>query len=185
MLKSLLEEEGIRAWVVNDAMQIAGGELPLGWTAAAQVVVSDEHAVAAREFAEHFDHQAAEHSTETVAEVSGLTHWSEWPTCIQCGARRSARCAVCGASGNDFMLADAQSEPTTSSVLLKCEDCDDVFAPDWYRVCPQCGYDFGSGIEVGECARQKAHLNVATVGVTAGLAVLGGAFIAYFFWLFS
>src|SRR5688572_23151759 len=55
LIKGLLEQQGIHAWVVNDAIQIAGGDLPLGWTAAARVVVSDENAQAARQFAEEFD----------------------------------------------------------------------------------------------------------------------------------
>src|SRR5690242_768447 len=64
LLRGLLEDEGIAAHVVNDAMQIAGGELPLGWNSAARVVVSESDAVRAREFAEEFDRQTA-HRDET------------------------------------------------------------------------------------------------------------------------
>ena len=52
LLKGILEDQGIPAWVVNDTIQIAGGDLPLGWTAAARVVVGSDTAIAARQIAE-------------------------------------------------------------------------------------------------------------------------------------
>src|SRR3954470_14456729 len=67
LLRSLLEDEGIRAWVVNDAIQIAGGELPIGWRGAAKVIVGDDEAAAARRFAEAFDHKAQRHFFEPAA----------------------------------------------------------------------------------------------------------------------
>jgi predicted RNA-binding Zn-ribbon protein involved in translation (DUF1610 family) len=185
LLKSLLEAQGIRAWVVNDAMQMAGGELPLGWTAAARVVVSDDQATEARQFAEGFDRQIAEPTNYRLAEFDATEPWSEWPTCPTCGSRRSVRCPTCRTSGTDFMLADVQNELPDANVLLKCEACDDVFEPEWYRVCPQCGYDFGSGIEIGEAARPQPRRNLAVTLLAAGLAAVGSGFVAYFFWLFS
>src|SRR6188472_4492221 len=65
LLRSLLADEGIQAWVVNDAIQIAGGELPVGWRGAAKVAVGDDEADVARRFAEAFDQKAQRHFFES------------------------------------------------------------------------------------------------------------------------
>src|SRR5262245_15741653 len=163
-------------------MQIAGGELPLGWTAAARVVVSDADANQARQFAEAFDRQTARESPDAAMDQPALDQWTDWPLCPKCGARRSARCSVCGTSGTDFALADVQNSTRGDEVLLKCESCDDLFVPDWYRLCPQCGYDFGKGIEVGESAPPMLEVNFAMLSIVAGLLVGGGALMAYWYW---
>src|SRR5438067_13769821 len=59
LLKGRLLERGIVARVVNDSLQMAGGELPLGWTAAARVIVAEEDGPKARRIAEDFDRQTA------------------------------------------------------------------------------------------------------------------------------
>ena len=48
ILKGVLEERGIASWIVNENIQVAGGELPIGWTAAACVAVGETDALEAR-----------------------------------------------------------------------------------------------------------------------------------------
>src|SRR6476620_6213847 len=87
LLRSLLEDEGIQAWVVNDAIQIAGGELPIGWRSAAKVVVRDDEAASARRFAEEFDHKAQQHFFEPSVQQDDSSDdnspstQSAWPVC--------------------------------------------------------------------------------------------------------
>src|SRR5947207_2478838 len=88
LLKGLLADRGIVARVVNDAIQIAGGELPMGWTAAARVVVAESDALVARQVAEEFDRQTAHHAPlpEAVEDgeqaLAGVpTEWDQWPVC--------------------------------------------------------------------------------------------------------
>jgi len=185
LIKGLLEQQGIQAWVVNDAIQIAGGDLPLGWTAAARVVVSDENAEEARQFAEEFDLVTAhESSDEETFEPQRLQPWPDWPLCPSCGERRSARCHVCGASGSVFPLADIVETDAGHDVLLKCDDCDDLIKPQWYRLCARCGHDFGSGIEVGQSAKRLIEFDRRGAVVLAVLAAGAMFLIGYFFWLF-
>src|SRR5437867_2946166 len=109
LLKGLLVEQGIPASVLNDTIQFAGGELPLGWATAPRVVVAESDAVQARELADQFDRQTTrEPSGDDTAEPEPLADWTDWPTCPRCGQRRSARCPVCGISRTDFRLADVQ-----------------------------------------------------------------------------
>jgi predicted RNA-binding Zn-ribbon protein involved in translation (DUF1610 family) len=183
LLKGLLEDQGIWARVVNDAIQIAGGELPLGWTAAPRVIVRLDDAEEARRLAEEFDQQTSHEPTADSAEAAALTDWSEWPVCPTCGERRSARCSVCGSSGNRFGLADILSTTAGEQVLLKCEACDDLFQPEWYRLCPHCGHDFGTGIITS--SPTGAAINAATLFVLVALLAGGSIFVGYFFWLFS
>lgn len=184
LLKSLLEERGIAAWVVNDAIQLAGGELPLGWTAAARVVVGENDAEEARRFVEDFDSTTAhEPVAEDASEVEPL-EWSAWPLCIQCGERRSARCPVCGVSGTRFPLADIQETEDGQRALLVCEACDDHFVPEWYRLCPRCGHDFGDGLEVGT-RPERSQWSLQTWLVLGAMTAGALAFAAYWIWLFG
>jgi uncharacterized paraquat-inducible protein A len=199
LLKNLLSECGITAWVVNDAIQLGGGELPIGWTAAARVVVSADDAADARRVAEAFDQQTAYASREThdregtaVADSSLVSgddqadddQWSDWPCCPRCGERRSARCPICETSGSDFPLADFQEHAGGQRVLLMCRTCDDHMIPEWYRRCPRCGYDYGDGIEIQQPTHEPIDLNPRLWIVLALLAAASLAAAAYFAWLF-
>src|SRR5262245_66242676 len=80
LLKGLLEEEGIAARVVNDAIQIAGGDLPLGWTDAARVVVAGRDALAARRLADEFGRQTGREPTGgNLAGAEITAQVPEWP----------------------------------------------------------------------------------------------------------
>jgi hypothetical protein len=185
LLKGLLEERGIAAWVVNDALQIAGGELPLGWRSAARVVVSGQDAEEARQFALEFDRTTSHAPVpDDNAKLPEPEEWSGWPVCPECQQRRSARCPICGVSGTRFPLADVQDTAAGERVLLFCSSCDDHFQPDWFRLCPHCGHDYGDGLEV-ERPQQREPLNVRTVLVLAGMLAGCLVVVAYVAWLFG
>lgn len=185
LLKGLLEDQGILARVVNDSIQIAGGDLPLGWTAAAKVVVGDRDAAAARQLAEEFDWQtASQHLDDDSREKTSDLQWEDWPVCPECGERRSARCPICNSSGSHFALADLQPSDNADRVLLVCPSCDDHFLPEWYRRCARCGYDFGSGIEMKSPAAFATPVTPREWLVTGLTVAAGLAVVAYFLWLF-
>src|SRR5205085_7005780 len=86
LLKGLLVEQGITASVINDTIQLAGGELPLGWTTAPRVIVAESDAVQARALAEQFDREATrEFRDDDSTEAEPLMEWPEWPVCPRCG----------------------------------------------------------------------------------------------------
>jgi hypothetical protein len=60
---------------------------------------------------------------------------------------------VCGVSGTRFPLADLDDSAGVPRVLLICEACDDHFLPEWYRLCPSCGHDYGDGILLESATR--------------------------------
>jgi hypothetical protein len=185
LLKGLLEERGIATWVVNDAMQMAGGELPLGWTAAAKVVVGQSDADEARRLAEEFDRRTAEGpASDDPAIEPDAKEWADWPVCPACGERRAARCPVCESSANDFPLADLQQTPEGDRVLLVCSACDDHFLPQWYRLCARCGHDYGSGVEI-VTEQSPANMDFRSVLVIVAMIACLAAFAAYFLWLFA
>jgi hypothetical protein len=187
LLKGLLAEQGIAAWVVNDAIQFAGGDLPLGWAAAARVVVGEENAIEARRLAEDFDRQTAHEPTDDDPAADGvLDQWDDWPVCPKCGERRSARCPACLASGTSFPLADIQETADGQRVFLLCKDCGDHFLPEWFRLCPRCGYDFGGGIEIDPPQPTTwPTVGLRSVIVLALLLGAAAAISAYFLWLFG
>src|SRR4051812_20224295 len=186
LLKGLLEEQGIFARVVNDAIQIASGDLPLGWTSAAKVVVPDQDAPAARRLAEEFDRQTAhEPLADDKCEASVTAPWESWPVCPECGERRSARCPICHTSGSKFELADLQESASGERVLLYCPNCDDHFRPEWYRLCARCGHDFGEGIQVAQPAPVGQLIGLREWFVVVATTAFALAMSAYFVWLFS
>jgi len=110
LLRNLLADLQIQAVVVNDVLERGSGVDVVGWPTLARVVVAEEDAARAREIALEFDRQmgpAAAGPTEEgppPEEVAAAPQ--PWPTCPECGARRSTRCPICGTAGSDFQPAD-------------------------------------------------------------------------------
>jgi hypothetical protein len=183
ILKGVLEERGIPAWVVNDSIQVAGGELPLGWTAAACVVVGEDHAADARQIAEDFDRTTAHEPTGDMAAEPEPAHWQDWPTCPRCQAKRSVRCPICHSSGTEFALAAVEERGDQTQVLLICPSCDDHFRPELFRLCPQCGHDYGDGLEIGRSGEgdQGSVRLWVVMGIMGAIAVAAGAYF-YVLW---
>jgi hypothetical protein len=139
------------------------------------------------------------------AEIEGdEAHWDAWPCCPQCGQRRQTRCPTCELGGQDFPLADclpaAENLPAAASlpasdacggcgcrasgweaaeVLLVCTGCQDVFAPEFYRVCPQCGHDFGEGL-VARDAEDPREFSGRVLWTVFGMLVVVAIALAYF-----
>ncbi len=182
ILKSVLEERGIAAWVVNDNIQVAGGELPLGWTAAACVAVGETDAAEARLIAEEFDRTTAHEPAAEPAESGppAPAEWNDWPACPQCQTRRQVQCSICGSSGDQFALADMIESGGQSVVLLICPSCDDHFRPEMFRLCPRCGYDFGDGISFDG---PPSPLDASPrMWVVFGIMAAGAAILAAYFY---
>jgi len=188
LLRNLLEERGIQAFVVNDFLQGAGGDLPLGWTAAPRILVAAEDVSKGRLIAEEFDATMRDGPSIAIEEFDvAQADWEDWPLCPSCQQRRDVLCDICGSRGTKFALADLVEEPGRESVLLHCDTCDDHFRPKFFRVCQRCGHDFGSGI-----ASQPVQLgiplpeNTRRTWIAAGcLVVFSAALVAYLYWLIS
>ncbi|MCE9528626.1 MAG: DUF2007 domain-containing protein [Planctomycetales bacterium] len=186
MLRQMLEERGIKAYIVNESLQTAGGDLPLGWTAAPRILVAEEDAVKGRLIAEQFDAilrdgKAVEMEEFDVADAD----WTDWPLCPHCHQRREVLCNICGSRGSKFALADLVEENDRTQVLLHCDSCDDHFRPKFFRICHHCGHDFGSGIDP-QPVQQELQLPENTRRtwiVVAGLIGFAAIIGAYLYWL--
>jgi hypothetical protein len=106
LLKNLLEESGIEAVVSGDVLSDGTGVDAVGWATAARVVVAEEDAAAARGLAEEFDRRGAEPTGPLEFPEPEPDELTEWPTCPECGARRTTTCPVCHTPGTDFPEAD-------------------------------------------------------------------------------
>jgi len=182
ILKGVLDERGIASWVVNDNIQVAGGELPLGWVAAACVAVGEMDAAEARLIAEEFDRTTAHDPTPEPAstEPPPAAEWKDWPVCPQCQTRRQVRCGICGSSGTDFPQADISEHEGQTVVLLICDSCDDHFRPELFRLCHKCGYDYGDGIAV-DGPHTPVDYSPRMWVVVGGMVVVGALIAAYFY----
>ena len=199
LLRSMLEERGMKVIVTGEGLQSAAGELPMGWNTSRQVVVSELDAKKARDVVLEFERRLSDTADED--ENSGElddSHWSDWPVCPSCARCRQAVCPVCETADMDFPLAEyvvdavevrntrATNEGDNSDqspILLICPNCDESFPPRFYRFCEDCGHDFGFGIELAN--HQREEVNHRAVLVVAVLGILALGFIGYFWFLFA
>jgi hypothetical protein len=186
MLRQLLEERGIRAFVVGDHILDAAGVAQIGWTAAPQVLVAAEDAPKARLIAQDFDATIRDRGAVTLEDFDVAdADWTDWPLCPNCHQRREVLCNVCGSRGSKFALADLMEENDRTQVLLHCDSCDDHFRPQFFRICHHCGHDYGNGVDP-EPIQQELQLPENTLRtwlVVLGLTVFAAAIGAYLYWL--
>jgi ribosomal protein L37AE/L43A len=151
VLKNILAEAGIRALVSNVALANGAGTDILGWPSLAQVVVDEDDALAARRIAEEFDRQETRGNSESQDEPATSEPAAyEWPTCPQCGQRRTTSCPACGTSGTRFRWGDRMPEEmedaeSASAPTCICPTCDEPFVPRFLAVCEWCGHRFEGG----------------------------------------
>lgn len=137
MLKNRLEEAGIEAAVTGELLSDGTGVDAVGWATAARVMVAEHDALAARRLAEQFDRQDAQPAGPfDLPDKEQPDELTEWPTCPDCGARRTTTCPICHTSGTDFPEAD-------SRFAVSAELSDDA------RPISSCGCDSG-GCSTGE-----------------------------------
>jgi hypothetical protein len=108
LLKSALEEAGIKAAVTNAVLEGGSGVDIVGWPTLPRVLVATENAEAARQMALEFErslprvHEELLEQTEK-PEEPGVPSW--WPRCPGCGAPRLMQCRFCGTAGTGFRLS--------------------------------------------------------------------------------
>ena len=60
ILRSALEDDGIRAFVEGDMLQSSMGEVPFGWMTAPRIMVAESNAETAREVLRRFEEGSRE-----------------------------------------------------------------------------------------------------------------------------
>jgi hypothetical protein len=186
VLAGMLKEFGIEAMVYSDVQSVAGGEVPLGWSSLARIVVPQAQAAAARQLVMKFEDEARDGKLQVSEKAEDATteFWQDWPLCPQCGQKRQVLCSICGTAGTDFPLMDILRTGDREQVLLYCRTCDDHFRPQFYRRCHACGHDYGDGIRIGPDQHPAPEPIPLRVWLVAGsLAALLAALIAYFAWV--
>lgn len=188
LLAAVLGGRGIAAYVDNEAVQFAAGQL-MGWPALPRVVVNDEDALEARTIALEFE-KAARTSVRAENETP-LERDDElqlpWPCCPNCGQRRHTSCPACETAGTTFPPgfmggepADGQHADRTKLVLV-CPICDEVFVPEFLARCEWCGHQFGDGREALPAElSEPSEFNGRALAVLAGIVITVAAMIAFF-----
>jgi hypothetical protein len=190
-LKNLLADEGIEAYVINDALQAVTGEVPLGWATAARVLVAQRDALRARTLAEAFDRQTVAARREPRSEAATATTLMALALCPACGRPRTAVCPICETAGADFLSGDMPpaAEPAEGAEaaeretrLLICPTCDEPFEPGYLRDCEWCGQDCGDGIRLPAPPVEDATEapNARAIAAALGMIVIIAAIMAYF-----
>ena len=189
-LKNLLAEDDIEAVVVNDALQAAAGELPLGWVTAARVLVAEADAARARKIAQEFDRQmvAARHERRAERDEPRASPVS-FAACPRCGRPRTAVCPICQTAGANFLSGDmpASEETGGEPQLLICPICDEPFEPGYLPRCEWCGHEFVRKAPQPKAEEFESEVeppNVRVIGAAVGMVALIAAVFGYFVWLF-
>jgi rubrerythrin len=196
MLKNALTKQGIFAYVSNESLQMATGDLPMGLPTAPRVVVDAHDADEARRIALEFD-QAWQQAGSPSEELDELEEEADreafaWPECPHCRRPRQTSCPVCETAGTDFPPAFmADEEPQTDrpagekpAQLVLCETCDEPFVPEFLARCEWCGHRFRDGSELPAppiVTPLFDEVNPRVWIVIAGLALLLAATFATLF----
>ncbi|HXT57502.1 MAG TPA: DUF2007 domain-containing protein [Pirellulales bacterium] len=188
-LRNLLADEGIEAYIINDALQAVTGEVPLGWATAARVLVAQRDAPRARTLAEAFDRQTVAVRREPRSEAATTTTPLTLALCPECCRQRTAVCPICETAGADFLSGDMPPAAETNegeTQLLICPTCDEPFEPGYLRDCEWCGHDCGDGIRLPAPPVEDAAEapNARAIAAALGMIVIIAAIMAYFAWLF-
>lgn len=190
-LKNLLAEDDIEAVVVNDALQAAAGEVPLGWATAARVLVAEQDAERARKIAEEFDRQMVAARRDRRAERDEARETPiTYAACPRCGRPRTAVCPICQTAGANFLSGDmpAGEEAGGGPQLLICPICDEPFEPGYLPRCEWCGHEFErkapaeAAVEGAEAKTEPP--NVRVIAAAVGMLAVIAAVFGYFVWLF-
>jgi hypothetical protein len=162
LLRNLLTEAGIAAFVTNDTLVD-----PAGWVPRAAggpgfvptlptIIVHEDDAEEARALLLEAESSlgGGEMASELTQLVDATGDEPHWPLCPHCARPRLATCPVCKTSGTDFTEAflPEEEEPegpadATDRRLVICPTCDEVFAPKHPARCEWCGHRFGDGYE--------------------------------------
>lgn len=184
LLRNALANVGIAAQVTNDALQVAGGDLPLGWTIAPRVVVPREQEAEARRLAEQYDASLIENRKPSAVETAAPAAPVAPPSCPSCGRFRIATCPYCHTCGDQFPAADAigEADGPTAPALLICPSCDEPFPAVYLRQCQWCGHEFADGVEsppvLATLRFEPVNWRVMAVGI-ACLAMIAGVLIYF------
>jgi hypothetical protein len=131
--------------------------------------------------------------------------WLDWPRCPKCGRNRQTFCPTCDIAGDQFPLAeyipaaapvertrrdsgcacktcDELPDENLAPVLLMCPSCDEAFAPKFYRLCEECGHDFGDGRQVE--LPEPEELTGRALLVMVALVILTIGILGYLWYLF-
>lgn len=186
LLRDALEEEGIDAWVINEALAGGVGELPAGWSSSPRVVVARENAEAARQLALAFERRAPQLAIGADQD-SQVVDAEPWPRCVMCGQRRLAVCKYCGHAGVDFAIGyQGPSSAIGGALQVVCPTCDEPFRPRFYKLCEHCGYEFDDGVELPRPTRsvEEVGADLTRVWVViGGMLLLFVGIAGYFAWI--
>lgn len=200
ILKNILSDSGIDAFVTNIALTGVAGEVPAGWSSAPCVMVRQDDLAAARAIAEQFDEDISSKKSPTTTneeveedeDVEGEGHEREptWPPCPQCSTVRRGRCPNCDAfdayfSPAEYMLVDRKEhvsqegasesfEVDSPADLFMCTVCDEAVEPEPLRFCDRCKYDFGDGLEITVPDRPPLNTPVVLTFAVLGAMAIGG-----------
>ena len=196
LLKEYLGQRGIPAFVQNEALQGAVGELPPGMATSPIVVVASGHAEQARPLVMEFERTLRSGRPARVADLVPMVNPS-WPTCAACGRHRQTVCPFCEEAGHHLPLSEfplvepigtdpleeaAVEGSLTGSLTVICPVCDEPYIAQFYRHCEWCGHDSGTGMVVQETwATPLNPRERFVIGALIGTAI---AMLAYFAWLY-
>ena len=187
LLRNALAELGIFAYVSNEALQMAAGDLPMGQPTAPRVIVDAGDAEEARRIAP--DSTALGNRAVRNHRPRTWTHWKPRPTerpppgpkCPKCERPRQTSCPVCETAGTKFPPAFMPADGRQEKPLLLCPTCDEVFAPEFLACCEWCGHRFRDGRELPPPPMTTpilSEMNARVWIVIAGLALLLAATFA-------
>lgn len=194
LVKQLLEGLEIECVADGDALQNAGGELPVGWASAPKIRVWKKDEEEARQIIEEFERGDFASDKADMATVDYSEVGFEWPECPNCQESRQAFCPFCQFVGLDFetetryqIKMNDQGEVYDQGwnpFLLKCPICAEKHEPAFIDNCRICKHEFvdfgGTSNSVPIDEPEVDQLNLAVVATTVLILGFIALAILYF-----
>ena len=172
IIKSWLEQQGIKATVFNGEMNSGAFEII---ESDPQVVVNADDYDRAIEVIAEFKNELEQ--MPDMSNVSDAEGQFDWPMCPVCDEMRLARCEKCDHIGSEF-----STEESDEANQLICLECNEKTTIEFVVHCKFCEHDFtGStpdNISIAETSMESANKNRVLLLVT-GMIIL---FVALAIW---
>jgi hypothetical protein len=194
VLKNLLENDGIHAFISNEGL--LGASDLAGWEIEPKVMVSASDVESAIPIVDDFAQQVFDRRNRRVtdADEDDIETKMDWPRCPNCNEPRAAICPGCQSMGCDFgeaVFVETESvlkpghgieyEIEPEQRMLMCTVCDRPFQPVYRKTC-LCNYEFPDGMEFDQTmAEAKSNLRATLIWIAL---VAVAAFGCIYFWQF-
>ena len=189
IVKSILDDAGIKSQLLNDSLRSALGELTNNEASAPQLVVDEAHYDEARQLVRDYEVSLQSDVEPDITDIEGQF---DWPICPDCDELREMTCPACDYSGPEFTeFAEGSQEEDEASAMdsdfpiMICSRCQHKTALSLNPTCRFCKHEFSRPSDGSEHLSHLENTNFSRVGfLLIALTVTAAMILAWMIYTF-